>query len=425
MNYEATREFAQKLDQADPLGSWRDQFRLPLAKDGRDCVYFCGNSLGLQPKRAARFVEEELDSWARHGINGHFTGTRPWLSYHRYATKALAELTGARSDEVIAMNTLTVNLHLLMASFYRPDESRYKIIIESTAFPSDRYAVVSQLRMHQLDPHDALIEWAPRAGGTDLQIDDLQALLEQHGSSTALILLPGVQYYNGQVLDMQRLCELAKEAQCTLGLDLAHAIGNVPLELHEWAPDFAAWCSYKYLNGGPGAVAGAFVHQRHLSSDAAQPLLGWWGNSEKTCFQMAKNFDPADGIESWQLSNPPVLALAPVVASLEMFVEAGLDKLCEKSKSLSGYLDYLLREQLADRVTTITPIDARGCQLSLTITDIEREPKAVFAQLDGLNVIVDWREPDAIRAAPAPFYNGFEDAFEFVQRLKIAIEGRR
>ena len=250
-------------------------------------------------------------------------------------------------------------------------------------------------------------------------------LLERHGPSTALILLPGVQYYNGQVFDMQRLCELAQEAQCTIGLDLAHAVGNVPLALHAWGADFAAWCSYKYLNGGPGAVAGAFVHRRHLASDVTQPLLGWWGNNETTRFQMARTFDPADGIESWQLSNPPVFALAPVVASLELFIEARFDRLREKSDLLTGYLDYLLRQQLPDCVTSITPADARGCQLSLTITDLKHNPKAVFAQLDGLNVIVDWREPDAIRAAPVPFYNSFEDAYEFVLRLKIAIEGRQ
>ena len=324
---------------------------------------------------------------------------------------------------VIAMNTLTVNLHLLMVSFYRPDAGRYKIIIESTAFPSDRYAVVSQLRMHNLEPKDALIEWAPREGQTDLHIDDLQALLEQHGPSTALVLLPGVQYYNGQVLDMQRLCELAQEAGCTIGLDLAHAIGNVALALHDWGADFAAWCSYKYLNGGPGAVAGAFVHSRHLAADHPQPLLGWWGNNEKTRFQMAKSFDAADGIESWQLSNPPVLALAPVVASLELFREAGFDRLREKSRRLTAYLAFLLNERLGEVVATITPAEARGCQLSLVITDLKRDAKAVFNRLDGLNVIVDWREPDAIRAAPAPFYNGFEDAYEFVLRLKSALEG--
>ena len=419
-----THKICQTQQGADPLGPFRDEFRFPDSRDGRSCVYFCGNSLGLQPRRAADFVQEELESWARRGINGHFRGTRPWLSYHRYATAALAELTGAKSDEVIAMNTLTVNLHLLMANFYRPDMKRYKIIIESTAFPSDRYAVVSQLQLHGLDPTTALIEWSPRDGETELRIDDLQAILEQHGSSTALILLPGVQYYSGQVLDMQRLCALAKEARCAIGLDLAHAVGNVTLALHEWQPDFAAWCSYKYLNGGPGAVGGAFVHRRHLAAGQSQPLLGWWGNSEASRLQMAKSFDPAMGIEAWQISNTPVLALAPVIASLELFGEAGLDRLTKKSKMLTGYLAYLLRRQLPDCVTSITPENARGCQLSLTITGPELEPRKVFENLDGLNVIVDWREPDAIRAAPAPIYNSFEDAFEFVSRLRAAIYGQ-
>ena len=423
MNFQATREFALQLDRQDPLRTWRNEFRIPDPRNGRDCVYFCGNSLGLQPLRAARFVTEELDSWARRGINGHFAGTRPWLSYHRYATDSLAELTGAQSAEVIAMNTLTVNLHVLMASFYRPDSARYKVIIESTAFPSDRYAVMSQMKMHGLDPDDALIEWTPREGSTDLCMDDLQEILQQQGSSVALMLLPGVQYYNGQVLDMQRLCELARETGCLIGLDLAHAVGNIPLQLHDWAPDFAAWCNYKYVNGGPGAVGGAFIHSQHLQESSVQPLLGWWGNSEETRFKMAKTFDPAHGAEAWQVSNPPVLALAPVVASLEMFSEAGIGNLREKSVQLTAYLAFLLDTLLPDSVKVITPSDARGSQLSLTVTEMQRDPKAVFNALDGLNVIVDWREPDAIRAAPAPFYNGYEDAYEFVLRLKEAIEG--
>lgn len=422
--FEPTRECARRLDGEDPMRHWRKEFRIPDARDGRECIYFCGNSLGVQPLRAARFVQEELDSWARRGINGHFTGDRPWLSYHRYAAEALAELTGALTSEVIAMNTLTVNLHFLMASFYRPDAARYKVIIESTAFPSDRYAVVSQMRMHGLDPDEALVEWEPRAGGTDLHIEDLQQLLERHGENVALMLLPGVQYYNGQVLDMQRLCEMARETGCRIGLDLAHAVGNVALDLHNWAPDFAAWCHYKYVNAGPGAVGGAFVHSRHLQSPDTRSLSGWWGNSEKTRFRMAKTFDPADGIEAWQVSNPPVLALAPVLASLQIFSEAGFDKLLGKSAKLTAWLAYLLDELLPDNVRVITPAEARGCQLSLTIRDAQRDPRDVFEALGRFNVVCDWREPDAIRAAPAPLYNGFEDAWEFVARLQAAIAER-
>ncbi|MGB5353786.1 MAG: kynureninase, partial [Woeseia sp.] len=287
------RDCATALDAADPLRSYRNEFLIPRDDNGKPVIYLCGNSLGLQSQRAAQFVREELDDWAALGVEGHFKARRPWLPYHRQATDGLAELCGAKPAEVVAMNTLTVNLHLLMASFYRPTGQRHRILIESTAFPSDRFACESQLRFHGHDPQDALLEWQPR-DDEQLHLDDLQALINENRDELALILLPGVQYYNGQVLDMRAITKLARAAGCQVGFDLAHAIGNVPLELHDWAPDFAAWCSYKYLNGGPGAIAGAFVHEQHLGGDASQTLLGWWGNREKTRFKMAPEFEPAE-----------------------------------------------------------------------------------------------------------------------------------
>jgi kynureninase len=415
-----SRDCAAALDAADPLAAFRSEFHFPAAKDGRDCVYLCGNSLGLQSARAAASVQQELEDWAAFGVEGHFHARRPWLPYHRQATAGLAELCGALPSEVVAMNTLTVNLHLLMASFYRPAGKRRKILIESTAFPSDRFAVESQLRFHGHDPQADLLEWQPRAD-QQLWLEDLQHLLKDNAADIALMLLPGVQYYSGQVLDMAAVCQLGREAGCKVGLDLAHAIGNVPLALHEWAPDFAAWCHYKYLNGGPGAVGGAFVHERHLGGDISKTLLGWWGNREETRFKMGRQFAAADSAELWQLSNPPVLALAPVLASLEIFQEAGIDRLRAKSQQLTGFLDFLLQAELPGRVVSATPPAARGCQMSLQIKDPNVDARAVYERLQGLNVIADWREPDVIRAAPVPLYNSFGDVFEFVQRLGQAM----
>ena len=310
-NFEVSRKYAQSLDNKDKLASFREKFNFPKPRDGRNNIYLCGNSLGLQPKIAVNFVKDILTDWADLGVEGHTKGRSPWLSYHRLATKGFASLVGANEREVVAMNTLTVNLHILMASFYRPTSKKNKIVIESTAFPSDYYAVTSQLQLHGYKPNECLIEWKPRLDKL-LHIDDLEQILEDQGHEIALVLLPGVQYYNGQVLDMEAACRAVQNAGCLIGLDLAHAIGNVPMQLHDWGPDFAAWCTYKYLNAGPGAVAGAFVHSRHLDGDGSQQLTGWWGNEEKTRFQMARTFEPANGAERWQLSNPPILALAPV-----------------------------------------------------------------------------------------------------------------
>jgi len=412
--FEATREFAKSLDAKDQLASFREQFNLPETKRGRNNIYLCGNSLGLQPKLAVQYVQEELEDWGKLGVEGHFSARRPWMPYHRIATKGLASLTGAQENEVLAMNALTVNLHLLMTTFYRPDTNRNKIVIESTAFPSDRFAAMSQLRLHGFDPDDALLEWRPR-DDQQLHIDDLQQLLDQHAGEIALLLLPGVQYYNGQVLDMPALCQLARDADCAIGLDLAHAIGNVPLALHDWAPDFAAWCSYKYMNSGPGAVAGAFVHAKHLDADGTR------GHEESTRFRMAPTFEPARGVELWQLSNPPILSLAPVIASLEIFSAAGIENLRQKSLQLTGFLDFLLEEKFVGRIGSLTPRDARGCQMSLVVRDDSLDARAIFESLEQLNVTTDWREPNVIRVAPVPLYNNFEDVYDFSERLEMAI----
>ena len=420
-SFEASREFAASLDASDELAGFRDQFCIPPPKGGFDCVYLCGNSLGLQPRLARQYVEEELDDWATLGVEGHLHARRPWLPYHRLATDGLARLTGSRPQEVVAMNTLTVNLHLMMTTFYRPTPTRRKIVIESTAFPSDRFAVMSQLRLHGHDPEQDLLEWAPREPDGPLVLEDLQALVEQRQDEIALLLLPGVQYYNGQVLPMRELCTIAQKAGIRIGLDLAHAVGNVELRLHDWGPDFAAWCSYKYMNAGPGAIGGAFVHSRHLDADGSEQLLGWWGHEEETRFRMAPTFTPASGADLWQLSNPPILSLAPLIASLEVFESAGLDRLRAKSTKLTSFMHFLISARLGDRVASITPDDARGCQLSLVVRDRQRNPRDVFDALVARNVIADWREPNVIRAAPVPLYNSYGDVYDFVSRMNTAL----
>ena len=421
MRYDDSAEFAARLDRDDPLAGFRDRFEFPGERGGRRSVYLCGNSLGLQPKLAAQYVNEELAEWANRAVEAHFEAARPWVSYHRHATAALAALTGATSSEIVAMNTLTVNLHLLMTSFYTPQGPRRRIVIESTAFPSDRFAAASQIRMRGHDSDEDLLEWQPR-GDDVLYLDDLAALLEREGERTALLLLPGVQYYSGQVLDMPGICALAREHGCRVGFDLAHAIGNIELDLHGWGPDFAAWCSYKYLNAGPGAIAGAFVHERHFTPGSTDRLHGWWGNDEATRFEMRDEFDPAPGADAFQLSCPPVLSFAPVLASLEIFSQAGLSRLIDKSRRLTGYLEWLIKRRCGDRIGIITPADARGCQLSLVVRDQRVDPRQVFRKLTELNVIGDWREPNVIRIAPVPLYNSYGDVLECVDRLQQALD---
>ena len=421
MTYEDNRDFALEMDQQDPLRDFRERFLFPRERNGLAPVYLCGNSLGLQPKLARQYVQDELTNWADYAVDGHFHSDRPWLSYHRRATKGFAELTGAKSSEVVAMNTLTVNLHLLMASFYRPTSERYKILIESKAFPSDRYAVASQLRMHGYDPDEGIVEWLSDPTDGWLDLADLAGILKREGDKIALLLLPGVQYYSGQVLDMAGICRLGREAGCAVGLDLAHAIGNVELRLNEWAPDFAAWCTYKYLNSGPGSIGGAYIHESHFFAENLNQLHGWWGHDEKTRFKMLPSFTPAEGAELWQMSNPPILALAPVMASLEIFLEAGLPRLIDKSRSLTNYLRWLIESRYSGRIGILTRDDARGAQLSLVVKDPNISGKTVFDRLCEHNVTGDWREPDVIRVAPAPLYNSFEDAFEFAERLGSAL----
>ena len=417
MSIDRSRKFAEGLDRDDELAGFRERFNQPSVRNSHEPVYLCGNSLGLQPKTAIDYVNEVLDAWQKLAVRGHFHGDRPWSSYHRLASKTLAQLTGSHTGEVIAMNTLTVNLHLLLSAFYRPTETRRKVVIESTAFPSDRFAIESQIRSRGLTVDQNLLEWMPRESGR-LHLEDLERLLGEHGTEIALILLPGIQYYSGQLLDIGEICRLGKKHGCIIGLDLAHSIGNVSHELHDSGADFAAWCSYKYLNGGPGAVAGAFVHERHLGS--GEQLLGWWGVDEASRFQMGRDFSPAPGAEAWQLSNPPILSLAPVVASLAIFDEAGIDRLRQKSMAMTGYLESLLEAEFGERIRAITPRDARGCQLSLVVEDRSIDGKTLFQRLGDMNVIIDWREPDVMRVAPVPLYNNYVDIHEFVRRLALA-----
>ena len=422
MNFEDNKEFARKLDEQDPLRAFRDQFNFPPSRDGNSPVYLCGNSLGLQPKLAKKYVLDELANWANYAVDGHFHSERPWIEYHRHATRGFAELTGSKPSEVIAMNTLTVNLHFLMASFYRPTNERHKILIEEKAFPSDRYAAQSQIRMHGFDPEQGIVEWQSSNEDGWLALSDLADILKREGDSIALLLLPGVQYYTGQVLEMAEICRLGRDAGCVVGLDLAHAIGNVELHLNDWAPDFAAWCTYKYLNAGPGAIGGAFIHESHCSPENLNQLHGWWGHDDKTRFKMLPTFTPATGAELWQMSNPPILALAPVIASLDLFLEAGLPRLIEKSRSLTNYLRWLINRRFPEHIGILTPADARGAQLSLVVQDANIDGKTLFDRLRKLNVTGDWREPDVIRVAPAPMYNSFSDVFEFVERLELALK---
>ena len=417
----ATREYAVAMDVADELKLFQDRFAIPT-HGASLCVYMCGNSLGLQPMRARKLVNEVLDAWQAYGVHGHLDGSRPWLPYHEFLTNLTAQLVNSQPREVVNMNSLTVNLHLMMVSFYRPTAARHRIVIESGAFPSDRYAVESQIRMHGYDPAEALVEIAPRPGEDCLRHEDVEDYFKREGDQVALLLFPGVQYYTGQRFDMARLTRAAHAAGARAGFDLAHAIGNVRLDLHDDGMDFAVWCSYKYLNGGPGAVAGAFIHERHLDDPAVPRLHGWWGHDKETRFQMRPNFKAIASAEAWQLSNPPILSMAPVLAGLEVFADAGMAALRAKSERLTGYLEQLIDARLAGRIQIITPRAPaeRGCQLSLRVVGDQGE--VVYERLDALGVVCDWREPNVIRVAPVPLYNTFEDVRRFVARLEEALE---
>jgi kynureninase len=414
-----TLQSAQSLDAADVLRGFRERFALPADESGRPLLYFGGHSLGLQPLAARAAVTQELDDWARLGVLGHEHARRPWIHYHEQLSAGLELLTGSKPGEVVAMSALTVNLHLMLSSFFRPDGARRRILIEAGAFPSDRHAVVSHLEWHGLDPREALIELRPPTGEDLVTEDAIEECLERHGAQIALVLWPGLQFRTGQAFDMQRVVRAAQFAGCVVGLDLAHSIGNTPIALHDSNADFAVWCSYKYLNAGPGAIGGCFVHERH-SGAARQRLAGWWGHESATRFEMEPGFRAAAGAAGWQISNPPVLAAAPLISSLALFTEAGMERLRAKSIALTGFLESVLGP-MSPEVKVITPRSpaARGCQLSLRIAG--GRGKRVFDWLGAHGVVGDWRAPDILRVAAVPLYNTFEEAFLFGERLKQAL----
>lgn len=413
--FEATLTYAREQDEVDILYPFRERFRIPQ-HEGRDVYYFCGNSLGLQPKSVAYLMEQELDDWAKYGVEGHFQARNPWFSYHKLFNERLSKIVGAKPDEVVATNTLTVNLHLLMISFYRPQGKRYKILMEASAFPSDQYAVETQVRMHGYDPADAIIEIAPRQGEHIIEEQDILQAIEDAGESLALVMLGGVNYYTGQFFDLAKITQAAHRVGAYAGYDLAHAVGNVPLQLHDWNIDFACWCSYKYLNSGPGGVGGIYVHEHHYSNPKIFRLGGWWGNSEATRFKMEKGFIPQNNAGSWQMSNAPVFNMVAHNASLDIYDKAGMKALREKSERLTAYLEWLLRQITHLPFEIITPTDAhrRGCQLSMLFGERGKE---VFETLTANGVIADWREPNVIRVAPVPLYNTYEDCYKFYEIL--------
>lgn len=418
MTFNTDYYFAASLDAHDDLAQYRGKFHIPVQENGTSYVYFCGNSLGCQPRNVRRFIERELQDWERLGVEGHFHARKPWMPYHEFLTDSTAKLVGALSKEVVVMNSLTTNLHLLMASFYRPTATKYKILIEADAFPSDAYAVETQLALHGFPP-EGLLKLYARQGETLLRTEDIEWVLEEQGDEIALMLIGGVNYYTGQLFDIQRITQKAHEKGVVAGWDLAHAAGNVPLQLHDWDVDFAAWCSYKYLNAGPGGVSGCFIHERHVENPDVLRLGGWWGHDKESRFQMRHGFQPIRTAEGWQLSNAPVLSMAALRASMAIFDEVGMEALRRKSEKMMDYLDYLLAqlpEQLGITVITPTEKTARGCQISLRCA---QNGKQIHQQLIEKGVICDWREPDVIRIAPVPLYNRYMDIWDFWNVLKM------
>lgn len=416
--YETTLNFAQQKDNNDPLRKYRSQFYFPQ-HNGKDCLYFCGNSLGLQPKGIKGALEKELDHWKTHAVEGHFRGDMPWMYYHKFLLPQTANLVGAKEEEVVVMNTLTTNLHLMMVSFYRPTKARYKIIMEAGAFPSDQYAIESQVRMHGFQPEEAIVEIAPRTGEETLRTEDIISSIEKHGNETALILFAGVNYYTGQWFDLEAITKSGHQSGILVGFDLAHAAGNLPMRLHDWGVDFAVWCSYKYLNSGPGGPGGVFVHERHAENPNLPRFAGWWGHDESNRFLMKKGFIPMKGAAGWQLSNAQILSFAAHKVSLDMFEEVGMEALHRKSLDLTAYLEFLI-EQLNQQgfnfniITPKNPAD-RGCQLSILTGN---SGKKLYDYLTANGVVADWREPNVIRLAPVPLYNSFEDVWHFAELLK-------
>ena len=419
--FQTSEDFAVAMDARDPLAHFRERFCLPKTKSGDGCIYLCGHSLGLQPKTAYAYLEQEMRDWAQLGVEGHFHGKNPWMPYHRLLTQQTAALVGALPSEVVVMNSLTVNLHLMMVSFYRPTKERHKILVERGAFPSDQYAVQSQIRFHGFEPGSSLLELTPRDGESCMRDEDVESLIDREGDSIALIMLGGVNYATGQAFDMAGITKAGQRKGCVVGFDLAHAAGNIPLRLHDWGPDFAVWCNYKYLNGGPGCVAGCFVHERHARAWELPRFVGWWGHDEKIRFQMGPDFQPMEGAEGWQVSNPPILALAALRASMEIFAEAGLERLRAKSVSLTGYMEFLLAQHASPTFSIITPREPerRGAQLSIRLPGKGRD---ICDRLAAAGVIGDWREPDTFRVAAVPLYNSYQDVYRFVQRFCAVVE---
>ena len=419
-NYKLGLDFALQQDQNDALKPYRKQFHIPKDSQGKELIYMTGNSLGLQPKQTKTYVNQELEDWANLGVEGHTEAKKPWLPYHEFLTEYMANVVGAKPIEVVVMNTLTANLHFMMASFYQPTKTRYKILIESDAFPSDKYAVESQLRHHGFDDKDGVILWKPRKNEELLNYDDLENILENQGNDIALIMIGGVNYYTGQFFDLKRITQLGHKHGCTVGFDCAHGAGNVQLNLHDSGADFAVWCTYKYLNSGPGSLAGCFVHERHAYRKDLNRFTGWWSHNKQTRFNMRQEFDQLPGAEGWQLSNPPILSMAAIRASLDVFNEVGMEKLIKKSKRLTGYFEFLLKALGEDVIRIITPEnpEERGCQLSIQVKNAN---KTLHEKLTKSGVISDWREPDVIRCAPVPLYNSFEDVYRLVEKLKTIL----
>jgi len=412
-NFENSLEQARFLDEQDPLKAFRSRFFIPQ-KNGKDVVYFTGNSLGLQPKSVTEHLNTVLQDWANLGVMGHHADERPWIPFHEQFAAPVAKIVGAKPDEVVVMNLLTVNLHLLLASFYRPTKERYKIICEAKAFPSDQYALDSQVKLHGLNPDEAIIQVSPREGEFNLRLEDIVSVIQQHGDSVALVMFGGINYYSGQVFDIQSITAAAHKVGAYAGFDLAHAAGNIRLQLHDWNVDFACWCNYKYLNSSPGGIAGAYIHEKHAGNPSFPRLAGWWGTNKETRFQMKPEFEPIPTAEGWQVSNQPILLLAAHKAAIEIFDEAGMDALTEKSKKLTGFLFHILDDingqQAHQVIQVITPKDAHGCQVSMLMLERGKE---IFDALMAEGVIGDWREPNVIRIAPVPLYNSFEDVWKF------------
>ena len=419
MNFENSRAFAQQLDANNELKNFRSRFHIPM-HNGKESIYFTGNSLGLQPVKASEYLLREMEDWARLGGEGHMDARQPWIPYHEIFPQQLSKIIGCLPQEVVVMNSLTVNLHLLMVSFYKPTAKRYKILMEQKAFPSDQYAIESQVKFHQLDPKDTIIDIKTWGDEQTIRHGDIINAIQEYGDSLALVLIGGVNYYTGQVFDMKDITKAAHEAGAIAGFDLAHAAGNIELQLHDWDVDFACWCTYKYLNSGPGAVGGAFIHERHTTNTAINRFAGWWGHKKETRFKMEPGFQPIPTAEGWQLSNAPVFSMAVHKAAIELFEEAGMEKLFKKGKQLSAYLIFLLKDLAAKfpahGIYVITPENEneRGCQVSFII---KKDGKSVFNQLVQQGVSAGWREPEVIRVAPVPLYNTFEEVWQFSEMI--------